>query len=307
MQAERRNLERTIRELHGAAGAEWLSGLPALLAACAERWGLALKPPFPNLIYNYVAPGQRQDGTPVVLKVGVPNPELRTEMEALRLFAGQGSVLLLEADAELGLLLLERLRPGTPLVHLANDGETTSVAAQVMCQFWRPAPDPHPFPTVARWALGFQRLRREFGGGTGNFPRALVDRAEGLYAELIASSAEPALLHGDLHHENILRAERQPWLAVDPKGLVGEPAYEVGALLRNPYPQILHEPEVERIVARRADQLAEALGFDRMRLVRWAFAQAVLSAWWDYEDHGRGWEWPIACAEVLQEVERRKA
>jgi len=253
------NLARTTVELYGAAGVEWLSHLPSLLAACAERWGLTILPPFANLSYNYVAPAVRAGGTEVVLKAGVPNPELRTEIEALWLFAGQGSVLLLEADAELGLLLLERLRPGTPLVFLADDREATSVAAGVMRQLWRPAPALHPFPTAARWAAGLLRLRRQLGGGTGPFPRVLVERAEGLFAKLIASSAEPVLLHGDLHHKNILRAGRQPWLAVDPKGLVGEPAYEVGALLRNPYPQILQEPQVEDILARRADQLAEEL------------------------------------------------
>ncbi|MBM4429593.1 MAG: hypothetical protein FJ026_04490 [Chloroflexi bacterium] len=297
-------LVRTIHELHGEAGVEWLRRLPALLAACAERWGLTLQAPFANLTYNYVTTARCADGTEAVLKAGVPNPELRTEIEALRLCAGRGTVRLLEADAHLGLLLLERLRPGTPLLRLTDDQEATTVAARVMRQLWRPAPDPHPFPTVARWALGFQRLRRQFGGGTGPFPPRLVERAEGLYAELSASSAEPVLLHGDLHHANILRAERQPWLAVDPKGLVGEPAYEVGALLRNPYPHILHQPDVRRILTRRAAQLAEELGFDRTRVLRWAFAQAVLSAWWNYEDLGHRWEWPLACAEVLQVVER---
>jgi streptomycin 6-kinase len=111
--------------------------------------------------------------------------------------------------------------------------------------------------------------------------------------------AEPVLLHGDLHHFNILAAERQPWLALDPKGVVGEPAYEVGALLRNPYPEFLTWPNLDRVLARRVNQLAEELGFDRERLVGWGFAQAVLSGWWSYEDHGHGWESGIALAELF--------
>jgi len=290
---------RTIVELYGTAGIEWLSRLPSIIADCEQRWLLTVRPPFEPLSYNYVAPAIRADGTDVVLKLGIPNPELLTEIEALRLFNGHGMVRLLDADPDQGVLLLERLKPGTPLSCLSDDGQATSIAAQVMRQLWRPAPSEHPFPTVAKWAVGLRRLREHFDGGCGPFPRALVEVAEAHFAELIGSMAEPVLLHGDLHHENILTAERQPWLALDPKGLVGEPAYEVGALLRNPIPQLLAEPQPERVLARRVSQLAEELGFDRERLLGWGVAQAVLSAWWSFEDHGHGWEWGIACAELL--------
>lgn len=290
---------RTITELHTEAGAAWLSRLPALIADCSQRWSLTVMPPYEPLSYNYVAPAVRADGTDVVLKVGVPNPELLTEMEALRLCDGRGMVRLLEADREQGILLLERLRPGTPLSDLTDDERATSVAAHVMRQLWRPPPPENPFPSVARWAAGLKRLRDHFGGRSGPFPADLVEAAEALFAELIDSMAEPVLLHGDLHHENILAAERQPWLALDPKGVLGEPAYEVGALLRNPMPQLLAAPRPARILARRVDQLAEELGFDRERLLGWGLAQAVLAAWWSFEDHGHGWESGIACAELL--------
>src|SRR5207247_11215211 len=104
--------------------------------------------------YSYVAPAVLEDGTDVVLKVGFPSREFMTEMEALRLFEGHGIVQLLDADAGQGAMLLERLRPGTPLADLADDEEATSIAAGVMRQLWRPAPPEHPFPTVARWAAG---------------------------------------------------------------------------------------------------------------------------------------------------------
>ncbi len=291
----------TIVELYGETGIEWLNRLPSLLADCAQRWSLRVLPPFDPLSYNYVAPAVRADGTDVVLKLGVPNPELLTEIEALRLFDGCGIVRLLDADPDQGILLLERLKPGTLLSSLADDAQATSIAAQVMQQLWRPAPESHPFPTVSRWAAGLQRLRDRFDGGTGPFPAAWVERAERLFAELIESMGEPVLLHGDLHHFNILAAERQPWLALDPKGVVGEPEYEVGALLRNPFPHILGVPQASRVLARRVDQLAEELGFDRERLVGWGVAQAVLSAWWSFEDHGHGWEPGIALAEILAE------
>jgi streptomycin 6-kinase len=299
MQDMPRDFARRMIELHGEEGIKWLDHLPFLLAGLAQRWALAVLRPFEDLSYNYVVPVVRADGSGAILKVGVPNPELLTEIEALRLYGGRGIVQLLEADPERGALLLERLEPGTPLACLSDDGAATSIAAQVMRQLWRPLPADHPFPTVARWAAGLGRLRERFGGGTGPLPSIWVARAEGLFSELIVSMAEPELLHGDLHHHNILAAQRQPWLALDPKGVVGEPAYEVGALLRNPMPQILDQPDVKGIMARRVDQLAEELGFDRKRLVGWGVAQAVLSAWWMLEDHGHGWEMGIACAEHI--------
>jgi streptomycin 6-kinase len=289
-----------IVEAHGEAGRAWLDALPSLLAGSERRWRITLGVPFP-LSYNHVAPATRDDGTPVVLKAGVPNAELRCEIAALRHFDGQGAVRLLDADAERGLLLLERLVPGEPLVtKIDNDIAATEVAARVIRRLMRPPPASHAFPTVADWGRGFSRLRERFDGGTGPLPARLVERAERLFQELLASSAEPVVLHGDLHHGNILSAEREPWLAIDRKGVVGEPAYEAGAFLRNPTPDIASWPDLPAVLARRLDQLSDLLALDRQRLAGWAFAQAVLSAWWSIEDHNAGWEPAIAVAEALE-------
>lgn len=289
----------TMVELYGAAGVEWLRRLPALIAECEQRWSLTVLPHFSPLSYNYVAPAICADGTEVVLKLGVLNAELLTEIAALELYNGRGIVRLLDADPEQGILLLERLKPGMLLEELPDDEEATSIAAGVMRQLWRPVPPDHAFPSVAKWAAGLQRLRQRFGGTTGPLPANLVERAERLFKELIDSMAEPVLLHGDLHHANILTAERQPWLAIDPKGVVGEPAYEVGAYLRNPMARLLAASQPERILARRVDQFAAELELDRTRLLGWGLAQAVLSASWSVEDHGHGWKPAIACAEWL--------
>jgi streptomycin 6-kinase len=256
--------------------------------------------PFRCLSYNYAAPGIRRDGTSVVLKLSFPeDKEFHSEAEALRWFDGRGIARLLELDLARGAMLLERLEPGTPLSGL-DDEEATSIAAGVMRRLWRPAPADRPFPTVAYWASGIQRLlQNRYGGGTGPLPAALVEEAERRFAELLASSEEQALLHGDLHHGNILRARREPWLAIDPKGVVGEPAYETAALLHNPRPGLLDMPNPRRVLARRIDQLSEELGFDRERIHAWGFAQCVLSAVWSLDDHGAGWEFAITCAELL--------
>ena len=230
-------------------------------------------------------------------------PTRNCEILALQLCSGNGMARVLEADAQQGVLLLERLVPGTTLASLEDDAQATLIAAQVMRQVWQPLPADHPFPSVSKWAKGLERLRQTYDGGTGPLPLTLVDLAEHLFDELLASAAEPVLLHGDLHHFNILAAQRQPWLAIDPQGVAGEPAYEVGALLRNPFPQLPPPAELARIQARRVEQLAEVLGFEPERIFGWGIAQAVLSAWWSIEDHGQGWEQAIAYAQALRQAQ----
>ncbi|MCA1554011.1 MAG: aminoglycoside phosphotransferase family protein [Chloroflexi bacterium] len=291
---------RRIAEMHGASGRAWLDDLPALLADCARRWSLTLLPPFPNLTYNYVAPALRSDGEQVVVKVGVPShPDILSEMDALRIFDGRGCVRMLDADRERLVVLLERLRPGTALSRVNDDGQATTFAAQVMRSLWRPAPTPHAFRTLAQWSGGIFSLRTHPVARAASFPIALVTTAERLCADLLGSTEETMLLHGDLWHDNILAAQREPWLAIDAQGVVGERAADAAALLSSPLPHLLHQPQPARILARRVSQLSEQLDLDRGRLIAWGVVYAVLLAWWYVEDHVDDWEAPLACAELL--------
>jgi streptomycin 6-kinase len=309
-------LARINRETFGEAGERWLAALPALLEEYATRWNLILGPPFVPLSYNYVAPATRRaDGSRAVLKIGVAEGTVQNEriaeIEALRLFDGRGIVRLLDADPERGAMLLERLTPGAMLTEVAarDVEEATRIAARVMKRLRRPAPPaPYPFPSVADWAAGLNCLRGHFGGTTGPFPAALVDEAQALFADLLAATDSPMLLHGDLHHFNILSAAstetrdaRLSWLAIDPKGILGDPGYEVGALLYNPDPHMLALPQLVPLLARRVAVLAEELDMDRARIRGWGVAQAVLSAWWGAKDNATGgwWEAVLAIAERL--------
>lgn len=288
---------RFVVSIWGAEGSAWLDRLPALVDEFARRWSLeSLEAPFEQS-YNYVLAARRRD-EPVVLKLGVLRAELRSEVAALRLYDGDGAVRVLEADPDHGALLLERLLPGEPLATLAfeDDAAAIAIAAHALARWRRPAPPDHTFPTIADWGRGFERIRARFGGGTGPLPAGLTGRAESLFSELLASSGPPVVLHGDLHHGNILSATREPWLVIDPKGVVGEAEYEVGALLANPSPELAADPAT---AARRVAQLADLLGFDRQRIRDWAFAQAILRAWWGIEDDqspNPGW---LAIAETF--------
>lgn len=288
-----------IRGTFGEAGEVWLSQLPTLLDQAAERWSIEIEPPFQPLSYNYVAPATGSDGEAVVLKCGVPNRELTSEIAALRCFAGQGAVELLEGDADAGLLLLERLEPGEPLARRDDDDAATLVFADVAKSLWRTAPKSPSFPTVQDWAKGFARLRERYAGQSTPISKTTLDRAEKMMADLLKSTTTTVLLHGDLHHWNILSAKREPWLALDPKGVIGPPEYEVGAWLRNPSPQVLSDPQPRRLFTRRIDMLAERLGFERQRLEQWAYCQAILSAIWSIEEGDSGWREMLNWAKAI--------
>jgi streptomycin 6-kinase len=305
------SFRRRVEGAFGAAGVAWLARLPALVAHCAARWSLTLEPPF-GLSYNYVAPARRPDGSPVVLELGCPNPDWETEIAALRAFGGERVCRLLEADSALGAILLERVLPGTPLTSVALDAEddaderATAIAISVMRGLWRPPPEGHQFPSVADWARGLGALRRRFDGDTGPLPARLVEEAEACFAWLLATTTDPRLLHGDLHHGNILSATRVPWLVIEPKGIDGDPGYDLGAFLGNPWPGLLPHPNPRRLLARRVDQLSEGLAMERVRVRGWGLAQAVLSAWWCIDD-GIDWRHSIACAEYLSALPASQA
>jgi streptomycin 6-kinase len=288
-------------QMNGDPGRAWIETLPNTLAVYAHRWSLDLQPPF-ELSYNYVAPATRADGSGAVLKLGFPNQELLSEMHALQHFDGHGIVKLLEADFENQVFLIERLRPGIELVTIKDDEQTTRIAAQVMQELWQPITTERPLLTVENWTTGLRKLRPHFEGTTGPFPEYLVDAAEQIFAELVPNQGQRVLLHGDLHHWNILSAQRQPWLALDPKGVIGEREFEVGPLLLNPNLENFSASELKRLQARRIDILEEMLGFDRQRMLAWGVARAVLSAWWSVEDEGDFGQQATRCAQALYEL-----
>ena len=290
---------RLVELTRGPAGLAWLDRVPAIITACAEGWGLAVEPPFPDLSYNYVAPVTRSDGTTAVLKVCFPEPELHTEIAALRHFDGSGAVRLLAADPARGAILLERVLPGESLADLADD-VAMSAAASVLRRLQRPAPaDVSRFPTITDWFRAFDRLRERHDGGSGPIPAHLLDAAERLVVELLASTETEMLLHGDLHHGNVLSAAREPWLAIDPKGIVGDPTFDTSALFYNPPHFYETDPNPGCTLARRIDQLAEELAFDRERVRGWGIAKAVLSAVWFEEERGAPWEPALGCAQLM--------
>jgi streptomycin 6-kinase len=290
----------TIQNTHSRAGRTFLDSLPALLNEATLRWDLSELQTVPNLSYNYVAFAKRGDQD-VVLKISVPNNEFTSEMTVLRLFNGRDSVQLLEADEAQGMLLLQRLHPGEMLAVLKDDEQATHIAAGVMLNLWQPAPSNGALIRLSDWFKGFERLRARFAGKTGPLDERLVERAESAVRDFLAEDYPPTLIHGDLHHFNVLSSERG-WLAIDPKGVIGPAAYEVGPLLINPWGDMANRRDIFRITKRRISILSERLGFERERIRAWGIAHAVLSAWWSLDD-GATWEYAMECARVFSQMD----
>ena len=246
----------------------------ARLEQLARAWGIAVSETR-DAGTSLIGYGFRF-GIPVVLKISKAEDDEWRSGEILAAFGGAGVARAYEHAP--GAVVLERIRPGADLTTI-SDEEATAVLADVMRRM-SPSPPPPGVPTVRDWGMGFDRY---LASSDDRIDRSLVSTARDVYNELCASQSATRLLHGDLHHYNILHDRQRGWLAIDPKGVIGEPEYELGAFLRNPHarPDLVGDPAA---VARRVRQLSSALGFDERRVLRWAFSQAVLSAIWTLED-----------------------
>lgn len=261
----------------------WIKELPQLLDYCKERWQLTYDKPFPGLSYHYVIPARDGLGRDVVLKSGIPGESFTREVEVLKFVDGKGMVQLHDYDTYLGLMLQERISPGKSL---AYDDHAASCVAQVMRDYWRPCEDTEKFISVEEWLRGYRNFDEYEADIENTEVIALVKRAREVADSLIATMGERVILHGDLHHENVLSHE-EGWNAIDPKGLVGEREYEPGTFLRNPFWDTSYHPEFERIVSRNLTILSEELELDKFRIMQWTYVQAVLALIWVYEDHDR--------------------
>jgi streptomycin 6-kinase len=289
-----------ILNAFGEDGKRWLVHFDSTLATACRRWHLTPGEPF-LLSYNYVASARTSDGREVVLKIGVPNRELTSEIEALKWYAGSGAVRLLEGDPESGFLLMERLEPGAMLVTLSDDDQAAEIASRVMSRLWRPAPDAVNFIRLRDWFDELKNLRPHYNGGTGKFPRKLIETVEGSIDDLFAEDSPPVLLHGDFHHYNIL-SRGDDWLAIDPKGVIGPREYEIAPFMLNPIFEM--HPDFKRQAGRRLDIFSGRLGLDRKRLLAWTIAHSVLSAWWDLNPaDDSGGDYALACGEIFLQMQ----
>ena len=228
-----------------------------------------------------------------------PEAESEHEADALRHWDGRGAVRLLAYDPEERALLVERCAPGTMLWEVADEDEANRIAAGVLRRLWRPAPPEHPFRLLAdeatRWA---DELPGRWERAGRPCERGLLEEAVAFLGRPATSQGEPVVVHQDFHGGNVLRAEREPWLAIDPKPLVGEREFDTASLLRDRRGELARDPSPERRVRRRLDLLAAELGLDRERMRGWGIAHALA---WGLDDDGHD-EAIVACAGWLHDA-----
>lgn len=277
-------LTRNVVGNWGEEGARWLEALPELAERAAAEWGVHVRRTYP-MTFHWVAEVERDDGSKAVLKLGVADGHLDAEAEALRLFDGQGAVRLLASDLGKGAFLLERADPGTPLT-VDDEPALFDVGRRL-----HRAPVSGDLPHLRTLRGAFER----YPGGP--IPQRMVDRAVELFDDLCDSAPRETVLHGDLHHGNVLRATREEWLAIDPHGLVGDPGYDGGAMLYNPDPS-RRDPSLLALVPGRIERLAEHEPVDRV--VAWGFVMSVLSELWTVEASGQGRTRALDVARLLE-------
>jgi streptomycin 6-kinase len=255
----------------------WLEQLPDLVRALQDKWSLSLGVPFDGneVSCAWVAPAVRADGAQAVLKLGMPHFEGEHEIQALRFWDGNPTVRLLEADDELNAMLLERCDPGTVLRYLPEP-EQDIVIAGLLRRLWRVPAAPHPFrPLVAMTA----QWANETIADSARWPDAgLVQAGLRLFEQLSRPSGADVLLATDLHAGNVLRAQREPWLVIDPKPFVGDPAYDATQHLFNCAERMRADPDAT------IRHFADLLEVDHERVRLWMFARSAAESRDSWDD-----------------------
>lgn len=246
--------------------AAWLERLPRLVADLEQRWLLTLGAPFEEASCAWVAPVKLPDGRDAVLKLGLPHMEAEHELEGLRFWNGDPTVRLLAGDEQSGALLLERCEPGTPL-RVLSEPEQDLVIARLLRRLWRVPPMPHPFrplSTMTKLWADETLAQADQWPDTG-----LVREGLHLFEELPRTASAGVLLATDLHAGNVLQARREPWLVIDPKPFIGDPAYDATQHLFNCRARLAADPHAT------IRRIAGLLGLDHERVRLWMFARAA--------------------------------
>ncbi len=290
---------RNTLDLCGEAGRQWLNNLPRIIGELEKNWSLKAEKSFRNLSYNYVAPCVCADGGEAVLKIALPldNPEIFNEARFLQMANGKGTVKLLKIDETRRAILLERLLPGKNLkeIYPGDESKAVETAVKTLREIIREPPADCAFGRLKNWFDDFFEKAPKT-----NFPSEFTNKAREFFKELNSAPKQTFLIHGDFHHENILSASREPFLAIDPKGIVGDIGYEISVFLNNHLWWLANEQNLRDKLNDAVQQFSEAFIIEPRDLRRWAFAQIVLSEWWMFDENEENWENELALAEIWE-------
>lgn len=288
------------------AWADWLARAPRLSDDLISEWGLRIDGPTLAGNCAMVVPVRTDDDRAGVLKIGWPHWEAETEHLALRAWQGHGAVELWRADPRRFALLLERARPDRDLQAL-DVLEACEVVARLYGRLHRPPlPQPRRLTELCReWADRLPPLLE-----ANLISRRFVSQGERLMRDFAADpDTDAALIHSDLHFFNVLAAEREPWLVIDPKPLTGDPAYEVAPLLWNRWQEAMSAVSPRQALLDRLFTVVDVAGLDEDRVRDWVVVREVCNVLWTYEEHVRDGapiqhDWVTAATTILKAVQR---
>lgn len=276
-------LAASYRKHSGASGRAWITALPGLVADFLDHWALRLDGPPGYGMASLVLPVIRADGTPGALKLQPVSEENAAAPIGLRAWNGDGVVRLLDHDPGTGTMLLERLDATLPLSSVADDAVALRILAELLARLVA-VPAPEGLRHLADIAAAMlEQVPRAVPALRDPAEQRLVRTCASAVAELIGEPGD-RLLHWDLHYDNILAGQREPWLAIDPEPLAGDPGFDLLPALDNRWDEVVATGDVARAVLRRFDLLTEVLGLDRLRATGWTLGRVLQNALWDIED-----------------------
>ncbi|MEU6641707.1 aminoglycoside phosphotransferase family protein [Saccharomonospora sp. NPDC046836] len=267
----------------GATGRAWIAALPRLAADFLDRWDLRLDGPPAHGMASLVLPVRRADDTPAALKLQAVSEDNAATSVGLRVWNGNGVVRLLDHDPDTGTMLLERLDAARPLSSLPDDNAALQILAELLARLVA-VPAPEGIRHLADIAAAMlDQVPRAVPALRNPAEQQLVRTCASAVAELITEPGD-RLLHWDLHYDNILAGHREPWLAIDPEPLAGDPGFDLLPALDNRWDEVVAGGDVRRAVLRRFDLLTEVLHLDRQHATGWTLGRVLQNALWDIED-----------------------
>ncbi|MFE5960199.1 aminoglycoside phosphotransferase family protein [Streptomyces rubiginosohelvolus] len=267
----------------GEEGRAWIAGVPALAAHLLERWQLRRDGAVRSGQASLVLPVLRRDGTRAVLKLQLPREETTAALIGLRTWNGDGMVRLLDHDPASSGMLLERLDGARTLASIDDDDVAMGILADLHARLVA-VPAPQGLRGLGEVAAAMlEQVPQAVARLTDPADRDLLRGWASAVAEL-ADEPGDRLLHWDLHYDNVLAAEREPWIAIDPEPLAGDPGFDLWPALDSRWDDVVAKGDPLRVVRRRFDLLTDTLGLDRARAAGWTLGRLLQNALWDIED-----------------------
>jgi streptomycin 6-kinase len=272
-----------VSEMCGPRGDKWFEELPNIIGTLEKQWCIQVGDPYPGIEYNFVARANGQNGSPLVIKIAPPfeTVEIHGEARFLRVRDGNGAIRLIEHDRALKAILIERAEPGKALHEEFENAPADCIdpAIRVLKQILKPVPtDMSDMVTLDVWFNNFRRY------DTTDFPARMAERAFEIYERLSKQTDKIFYIHGDYHLGNVVTAQREPFLAIDPKGIVGHVGYDIAVFLINLERWQRNKPGVNELLNRTVRSFASAFDLSEVEIREWVFAHMVIGAWWNYED-----------------------